>query len=392
MYRTKKTPFKAHHNDIQRLFECNRIGGEIWNQCLAEAKEYSLANNGKWISKTHLQKALKGKFPLHSQSIQAVVHKYLFSRAAAKQAKIQGLKNKYPYKKRKFFNTKWVDLAFSIKGDTISLSMGIWNNKRQKPIVVRVPDLPEGDIKEIELIYDRKLMLCISYDDRKEPEVLNKPRLVAGIDPGEIHSISASCENGNAIIITGRKQRAIHNFRNKKLKDLQKKMARCKKGSRQWKKYNQAKKYILSKSEAQLSDAIHKTTKQFVDWCLKNDVTEVAMGNPHGVQLKTKKKKKARKGTRQKLSNWTFGQTRDRLAYKLEAQGIIFAMQDESHTSQTCPVCERRKKVSSRNYSCRCGYKEHRDIHGAKNILSKYLHGDIRYLYETREFRYLRIA
>ena len=392
MYRTIKTSFKANKNDINRLFECNSIGGEIWNQCLIEAKDYSLANNGKWINKSQLQKALKGKFPLHSQSVQAVAHKYLFSRDAAKQARKQGLKNKYPYRKRKFYNTKWVDLAFSIEGNVISLSMGVWNNKRQQPITVRVPNLPKGDIKEIELIYDRKLMLCISYDDGKEPAVQDKPRLIAAIDPGEIHSISASCENGEALIITGRKQRAIHNFRNKKLKDLQKKMSRCKKGSRQWKKYNTAKRYILSKSEAQLSDAVHKTTKQFVDWCLENDVTEVAMGNPQGVQLNTKKKKKAHRGTRQKLSNWTFGQTRDRLAYKLEAKGIKFAMQDESYTSQTCPVCERRKKTSSRNYRCRCGYSEHRDIHGAKNILSKYLHGDIRHLYDTRKLTYLRIA
>ena len=29
-------------------------------------------------------------------------------------------------------------------------------------------------------------------------------------------------------------------------------MSRCKKGSRQWKKYNRAKRYVLSKSEAQL--------------------------------------------------------------------------------------------------------------------------------------------
>ena len=46
-------------------------------------------------------------------------------------------------------------------------------------------------------------------------------------------------------------------------------MSRCKKGSRQWKKYNRAKKFVLSKSNAQLEDALHKTTKQFVDWCVE---------------------------------------------------------------------------------------------------------------------------
>ena len=74
--------------------------------------------------------------------------------------------------------------------------------------------------------------------------------------------------------------RSIHRLRNKKLKELQERMSRCKKGSKQWRKYNRAKKYILSKSNAQLEDVLHKTTKQFVDWCLENQVNHVVMGNP----------------------------------------------------------------------------------------------------------------
>lgn len=393
MYRTLKTPFEATKQDINRLFECNRISAEVWNACLVESKEYSLANEGKWMDKTQIQKATKGKFPLHSQSVQAVCHTYLEARNGAREARKLGLTNKYPYKKKKHYNTTWVDKAFKIEeSGFISLSLGTWNRKRQAPIRVKVPNLPIGAVKEIELIYDRKLMLCISYDDGQNPEALSLPRKVAAIDPGEIHSIAASCEGGSALIITGRKQRTVHNFRNKKLRELQKKMSKCKKGSRQWKKYNKAKRYILVKSEAQLADMVHKTTKQFVDWCISNQVTEVAMGNPDGVQRNTRKRKKARRGQRQKLSNWTFGQVKERLAYKLEAKGISFEMQEESYTSQTCPVCQRKQKVSSRNYICRCGYTEHRDIHGAKNILSKYLHGDIRYLYDTEKLTYLRIA
>ena len=65
---------------------------------------------------------------------------------------------------------------------------------------------------------------------------------------------------------------------------------------------------------------------------------------------------------------------------------------DESYTSQTCPVCSRRKKVSTRNYKCSCGYKAHRDIHGARNILSKHLYKDIKYIGDIKETKYLRIA
>ncbi|WP_232229188.1 hypothetical protein [Paenibacillus zanthoxyli] len=69
------------------------------------AKDYALQHGGKWIGKTELQAALKNQFPLHSQSVQAVCHKYLFARDSAKHARKQGLHTKYPYKKKKYLAT-----------------------------------------------------------------------------------------------------------------------------------------------------------------------------------------------------------------------------------------------------------------------------------------------
>jgi putative transposase len=389
MIRCTKTAFQASKTNRERLFECNRISAEIWNECLDIAKTYSLLNDGKWIGRSELQAQLKGKYPLHSQSIQAVCHKYLFSRDSAHQAKKKGFNNKYPYKNKKHFNTKWVDQSFRIDGNTIYLSMGNQDGKRQHPIRITVPHLPDAKIKEIELIYDQKLMISLSYENGNAA-VESIGIHTAGVDLGEIHSITATSSDNNAIIITGRKVRSIHRLRNKKLAEIQHRMSKCSKGSRQWKKYNRAKGYILSKSERQMNDAIHKTTKNFVRWCAENSIKEVVVGHVEGVQRNTKKKR--RKVVNQKLSNWSFGKTQKQLAYKLEEQGTTVKTIDESYTSQQCPCCGRRKKTSTRNYNCSCGYKEHRDVHGSKGILSRYLHGDIRYLGETRQLKYLRIA
>ena len=390
MIRCMKTSFLASKDNIHKLFECNRISGQIWNDCLEVAKEYSLSNDGKWIGKSDLQAALKGQYPMHSQSVQAVCHKYLFSRDAALKAKKKGFVNKYPYRTKKHFPTKWVDNSFKVhENGRIELSLGIWGSKKQKPITLWVKNLPEHEIKEIELIFDRKLKLSISYDDGTLPAVsmgANK----CGVDLGEIHSIAAYCQNGEALILTGRKMRSIHRLRNKKIGELQKLMARCKKHSKQWKRYNHAKRYILSKSDAQLKDALHKTTKQFTSWCIANDVSEITIGKVEGVQRHTKGKK--RKKTNQKLSNWSFGKLKQFLSYKLEAEGISLTEIDESYTSQTCPVCDRRKKPSNRNYRCKCGYSAHRDVHGARNILSKHLIGSIAYIGDIHETKYLRIA
>jgi putative transposase len=213
-----------------------------------------------------------------------------------------------------------------------------------------------------------------------------------GVDPGEIHTISAFGEDGESLIVTGRKIRSIHRLRNKKLAEIQRLQSKCKKGSRQWKKYQKAKRYILSKSEKQLRDALHKTTKNFVDWCIEQSVSDVHIGNVEGIQRNARKKKCTHRKQSQKLSNWSFGRVKQYLSYKLEQHGIQLHLVDETYTSQTCPVCTKRKKTSSRNYKCECGYEEHRDIHGARNILSKALHGEILHFDVETKIKYLRIA
>jgi putative transposase len=269
--------------------------------------------------------------------------------------------------------------------------MGIHGGKREKPIIVYVSQLPQGTIKEIECGYDHGWYLAITYDDGREAKAY-QPGHAVGVDLGEIHTIGAFCENGQALLITGRKVRSIHRLRNKKLAEIQRRQSKCQKGSRQWKKYERAKKYILSKSERQLRDALHKTTKQFVDWCLAQSVSDVYIGNVEGVERDTRKKKRASRKQAQKLSNWSFGKTKNYLAYKLAQHGIRLNEVDESYTSQTCPVCRKRKKASSRIFACSCGYEEHRDIHGARNILSKALHQEILPWPASTKLTYLRIA
>lgn len=384
--------FQASKLNVDRLFACNRESARVWNTCLQLSKEY-YTEHQKWISQSNIQKQTKGRFHLHSQSIQAVCHKYLFARDSAYQAVKKGIKTaRYPYKNKIHYNTKWAKDGFKVyENGKIELSMGNHQEKREKPIVVHASHLPEGHIKEIELCYDNGLYLAVSYEDGIESKPYHNHHS-AGVDPGEIHTLAAFREDGTSLIITGRKVRAIHRLRNKKLAEIQRLQSKCKKGSRQWKKYQKVKRYILSKSEKQLRDVLHKTTRNFVDWCIEQSVSDVHMGNVEGVQRNTRKKKSVNRKQAQKLSNWSFGKVKQYLTYKLEQNGIRLHLVDESYTSQTCPVCKKRKKVSSRNYSCECGYEEHRDIHGARNILSMALYDEILHFDVKTKRKYLRIA
>ncbi|GLH64303.1 transposase [Parageobacillus sp. G301] len=391
MLRGQKVFFRASKADLDRLYACNRESARVWNECLRLAKEHFL-QHGCWITKSELQKQTKRKFHLHSQSIQSVCHKYLFARQAAHQAIQQGHPARYPYKKKKYFPTKWVKDGFKVyENEKIELSMGIHHGKREKPIVVYVSHLPKGTIKEIECCFDHGLYLAVTYEDGQKAKAY-KPNFSVGVDLGEVHTIGAFCENGQALLITGRKIRSLHRLRNKKLAEIQRRQSKCQKGSRRWKKYERAKQYVLSKSERQLRDALHKTTKQFVDWCLKQSASDVYIGNVEGVQRNTRKKKRASRKQAQKLSNWSFGKVKKYLTYKLIQHGIRLHGIEESYTSQTCPICQKRKKVSSRLFVCRCGYEEHRDVHGARNILSKALHNTFVHWNVQTKLTYLRIA
>lgn len=268
--------------------------------------------------------------------------------------------------------------------------MGIQNGKRQTPLKLRVSGL-DGiaveTIKEVELCHDTHYYLSITYDDGMENPPL-KQQQAASVDLGEIHSIASFAEDGTSVLISGRKVRSIHQLRNQKLAELQRLQSKCKKGSRQWRKYQKAKNFVRTKSARQLQDALHKTTKNFVDWCAAQQVSTVYVGDVEGVERNTKGKK--RKKVTQKLSNWSFGKLMAYLTYKAKAKGIAIQKVDEAYSTQTCPVCHNRKKHTGRNIRCACGYKSHRDIHGAKNILSKTLYGDFLPWSIEEQTKYLR--
>ena len=74
---------KARHHILHPTSEqCDLLkqvqqeAAACWNAVVAEAKAHYDAGGG-WISKNDLQKRLKGRFALHSQTVQGLVDRYL---------------------------------------------------------------------------------------------------------------------------------------------------------------------------------------------------------------------------------------------------------------------------------------------------------------------------
>ena len=139
MIRCLHSVFHTSIDDLNRLFACNRISALIWNKVLELSKFYRIVTNGKWITESDLKILLKNVYPLHSQSVQTVIEKYIQNREDTLLANKKRFKNKYPWKYKHNFPTTWKAEAFKIKDNILELSLAEFNHKRQSKIKIILP-------------------------------------------------------------------------------------------------------------------------------------------------------------------------------------------------------------------------------------------------------------
>jgi putative transposase len=398
-YKTITIPINCSIENLNYLYECNRESARIWNDCIKLSKEswtikqiYSDQNYFQQIFKLGYSKILTVK------SMQLISKKYLSCVRGIQQARKAGRSDlRYPYKEKKNFNTLYDHLIFKIdyKKGTIKLSkpklLGETKQIIQKPIIIYAKSIPQN-VVIIEVKYDNGLKLCLNYYEEIIP-IINNSNNISSIDFGEIHSITSIDINGNSLIITAREIRSIQRFRNKEYGKLRSMLSKCKMGSGNYKKYRNAIRKLCSKTNQKLNYLLHKTSKLFVNHAKENNIKDVIIGDLTKFNMNLKDKKQ-NKGSKQRLAQWPHGKLKEKLEYKLKREDINLIEISEAYTSQVCPSCNDKYKPSGRNYICKCGYKNHRDIVGAINILSKYLNNgeiipiDIPY----RPLKYLRIS
>ncbi len=374
-YKTLIIPVKCSKQDLDYLYNCNKLSAQIWNICIEVDKKYK-EENDKYIQRSDLQKFTKRCVPLHASGIHHILFKYLSARDAMFRSIKANHENsdsvKLPYKQKKYFVTGWTYQNIKINKEKgyITLCKPMIQGKPQKPIkcFVKPINIPDN-IVEIELIYTNKLCLAIKYKI-EDTYIKIQSNNVAAIDLGEIHSITSIDNNGNAIIITGRKLRSDKRLRNKEQATIYRRMSKCKRGSRQYKKYMRALNNLKTKSDAKVLDSVHKITKLYEDYCIQNDIGTVYYGDLDSCTRDTKQDHIGGKFTRQKLTQWNFGQIVQQLENKLSRHGIQLIKVKEYYTSKECPVCKKLNKPNGRNYECECGYIMHRDVNGAINILN----------------------
>ena len=391
-YKTMIIPVKCSKEDYQYLMQCSRWAGDCWN-AIVEADNAFYSDNNRYMNKGELQTFVKNRTPLHAVGNQHVYLKYFTARDAMfrsiKAKHENSNKVKLPYKMKKYFVVGWNVFCYVIdyKSSVVKLAKKVDENRQQqKQVCCHFKTMPKH-VVEIELIYRNGLCLAVKYKEPKTNTDIKEVN-VAAIDFGEIHSISSIDNNGNAVIITGRKIRSIKRLQNKEQAKLRSKRSKLTKGSRQYKKYSRAIYNLKIKTDRQILDCVHKISKLYLDYCIQNGVSKVYYGDLDSCTRGTSGKINNIVG--QKLNDWCYGLLTLQLENKLSRYGIELVKVSEAFSSQTCPQCGERHKPTGRNYICKCGYEQHRDLVGAMNILN-FNEKDI-HIERYKNLKYLRIA
>jgi putative transposase len=331
---------------------------KVWTVC-RDALRVAMTERGKWPNRESLQKLTKGRFALHSQSVQMVCHAFLANVDTARQLRQSGRKEiRYPHKDKVFYPLAWPAQAMALDGNRIILPMG----RGRTSIVLARPDwLTEPAACKI--VWNRtgyELHVCVV--------AAIQTALVEGaqatVDLGQIHQCAATTNTGQGLIVSGRSIRSekrrlsqMHGF-------LASKMARCKKGSRRWKKLNRARNGYALRAERRIRDSRHKGTRQVIDFCRANSVSSLYIGNPDGVRSR-----RSGRHHNQRMSQWEYGRDISYLMHKSKQAGISSFSGTERGTSSHCPKCGHKHKPKGRNWTCKvCEFSGHRDLVGSVNM------------------------
>lgn len=227
----------------------------------------------------------------------------------------------------------------------------------------------------------------ITIDDGIIPQPTTNTAVMA-VDMGESHP--AACTNGEkATIIRCRKVRANAQHRNKKAADLQELIARCKPGSRRWKKRVASRKRLQAQTDTKQRDMLHNFSRAVVQEAQDMHAGTIVMGDIRDIADNTKTERRLSRENRQKISNWPHGQLRAYITYKAAALGIAVELINEAYTSKTCPQCGHLNKPNGRRYRCsQCGDVGHRDNVGSTNILSKRMTGQLARMVPCESIKY----
>jgi putative transposase len=363
---------RVHIGKNAYLQELSHECGELYSRTLVLFWR-TVRRKGIWLKSKHLMRLFTSP-KLHAHTSDACVQAFFASLASWRERRKTDPHAKPPSKRRWYFRIEYKRSAMQLAGGVLRLSNGQGN----KPLLLPWPHaLPQTVVirwtgTDYEAIATYKIGDDLSEE---EPQDFDQRRTLrtAGIDLGEVH-IAVSHDGEHSHILNGRLLRSKRQYHNKLKAKLDSKIDAKKKGSKRRKLLIRSKQKQLRKLKNQMKDVEHKQSRALISILEAEGVQRLVIGDVRDIRQELD----VGPTTNQKLHQWSFGSVRHKLTYKAERAGMHVALQEESYTSRTCPMCDHRRKRSpnGRVFTCTnktCRWRGHRDAVGACNIRRKYL-------------------
>jgi putative transposase len=164
---------------FSRLKAAQQEAAQAWNFCMETHRDVRMTHQ-KWLGRDELQRATKGQYSLHSQSVQMVVHAFLANIETTRRLRQEHpeMRVKYPWRTKRFYPVHWPAQAVHREKGRVILPMG----KGRKSLVLPL-DLPDtSGACTLVWNYGFELHVCIEV-----PQAGEAPGAVqATVDLGEI--------------------------------------------------------------------------------------------------------------------------------------------------------------------------------------------------------------
>ena len=231
--------------------------------------------------------------------------------------------------------------------------------------------LPEGAPKALSITKrGRRLFVNLTYAEERVALPVNADAI--GIDMGVSDRLALS--TGERV---GRRRKP-----SKRLVRMQRRLSRCKKGSRRWQERRATLANHQHRERVRNRNECHRVTTDLVrrfGLIAVEDLLIVNMSKSAKGTLEKPGKKVAQKsGLNRSIAEQSWGMIRQQLTYKAEWAGRELIVVDPAYTSQTCSCCgkvDREARVGKRYECAGCGMLEDADVNAARNILNRALAG-----------------
>jgi len=326
-----------------------------------------------WLSESDLNALTKGgRYALHSQSIQFLAQQLLANVATVRQNRAAGnAYARYPHRAKAYQTVVW-------KGQWVRVVDGrliLPNGRKQRDLVLPLPERFRAvAIRQVALLWRADhFELAITIEGPPDPPECADGR-TAGVDLGEVNIAAVVTDQGDALVLNGRYLRSVKRLRNKRHSTLTAKLARCRKGSRRWKRLKRRKAQASAKFYRQQRHILHTASKRLTDFAQDRGVRRLAFGDVRDIADGTDKGRR----TNQKLSQWARGQFEAYARYKVRRFGCTTEHVPEAYSTRTCSTCGHVHSSAPRGRVFRCsgcGVSINRDANGGANICSRAMFG-----------------